>query len=80
MSFKRELNDSLKSFKVRFFNVKTAKKKPEEHKGKFKRVEEAMAEPEPQPTPAELRQQQRAAMKPVSKGFVRLTPKVPRLK
>lgn len=79
MSFKRELNDSLKSFKVKFFNVKSgAKKKNEEGKAKSK-PGEAMAGPEPQPTAKELREQMKA-QKPLTKSFVRLTPKVPRLK
>lgn len=72
-----ELTNEVRKAKSRFFNVRFGDKK----KGKKAKPEEAMPEqaPEPQPTPAELRAQQKA-MKPVSKGFIRLTPKTPKLR
>lgn len=74
----RELGNDLKRFQHKFFNVRTgAPGKP----GNSKKPGEASSpEPEQRPTAQELRTEQRAAMKPVSKGFVRISPKAPRLK
>lgn len=89
----RELGNKLKSAKRKFFNVRFGSKKKDKKVDKtisiFKKPGqpdkvqvkngEAEPEPQPQPTPAELRAQQKA-IKPMSKGFIRITPKVPKLR
>lgn len=87
----KELGNELKSAKRKFFNVRFGSKKKDKKADKtisiFKKpgqpdkveVKNGEVEPEPQPTPAELRAQQKA-MKPMSKSFVRITPKVPKLR
>lgn len=75
----RELGNELKSFKHRFFNVKMGNGKGKAKANGKKPAAAPESKPEQPATAKELREQQKA-QKPLSKSFVRLSPKMPKLR